>query len=339
MASGLLEVIIGLMLFLEGLKPGLMPLGEAIGNTLPRKSVLPAVLGRAFITGVGVTFAEAAIGALQTAGRLVSVETAPCLYTILNDRAGALVLVVGCGVGLAVVLGTLRFIFGWSLKPLVYLTLVPAPGLSLYVSAHPELQKILGLAWDCGAVRAGPVTVPLVLSLGIGIATSAGKGNAGISGFGIVTLASLFPIIGVLGLGIYIVSTVPVESIMLAATHGSPATAVPAWYGTTPGREIAHCLRAILPLVVFLYLVANKPDHCAIQRQQRPPGGDCVERRQLYPAGLSYRKRTTGRPAFSHFVMPPRTMCTSANPASVSNCAAFAERLSVRQTMATGCSR
>ena len=255
MAFGLFGVILGLMLFLEGLKLGLMPLGETIGHTLPRKSVLPAVLAIAFSLGVGVTFAEPAIGALRTAGLLVSVETAPYLYTILNDWSGALILVVGCGVGLAAVLGTLRFIYGWSLKPMIYITLVPALGLSLYVSIHPELQKVLGLAWDCGAVTTGPVTVPLVLSLGIGIATSAGKGNATISGFGIVTLASLFPIIGVLGLAIFIVASVPVETIILAATHSSPASVAPTWYETTPGREIMYGLRAILPLVLFLYLV------------------------------------------------------------------------------------
>jgi len=97
--------------------------------------------------------------------------------------------------------------------------------------------------------------VPLVLALGIGIATSAGKGNASLSGFGIVTLASLFPVIGVLGLALYVVSSVPVETIIAAATHGSAAAATPAWYETTPGRETVLGLRAILPLVVFLYLV------------------------------------------------------------------------------------
>jgi hypothetical protein len=255
MAFGLLGVIIGLMLFMEGLKLGLMPLGETIGDTLPRKSALPVVLTIAFLLGVGVTFAEPAIGALQTAGQLISVETAPYLYAILNDWSGALVLVVGCGVGLATVLGTLRLIYGWSLKPMIYITLVPTLGLSLYASAHPELQKVLGLAWDCGAVTTGPVTVPLILSLGIGIATATGKGNATLSGFGIVTLASLFPIIGVLGLAIYVASSVPVESIILAATTGSPAAAAQAWFESTPGREIVLGLRAILPLVLFLYLV------------------------------------------------------------------------------------
>ena len=138
---------------------------------------------------------------------------------------------------------------------MIYLTLVPALILSLYAAAHPELQKVLGLAWDCGAVTTGPVTVPLVLSLGIGIASSTGKGNATLSGFGIVTLASLFPIIGVLGLAIYIAATVPVESIIQAATAGNPAAATQVWYESTPGREIVLGLRAILPLVLFLYLV------------------------------------------------------------------------------------
>ena len=255
MAFGLLGVIVGLMLFMEGLKLGLMPLGETIGHTLPRKSTLPVVLVVAFLLGVGVTFAEPAIGALQTAGQLISVEAAPYLYTILTEWSGPLVLVVGCGVGLAAVLGTLRFIYGWSLKPLIYITLVPALGLSIYASTHPELQKILGLAWDCGAVTTGPVTVPLVLALGIGIATSAGKGNANLAGFGIVTLASLFPIIGVLGLAIYVAATVPVESITLASRYADAIPVAPAWYDTTPGREILFGTRAILPLVVFLYLV------------------------------------------------------------------------------------
>jgi hypothetical protein len=255
MAFGLLGVIVGLMLFMEGLKLGLMPLGETIGHTLPRKSTLPVVLVVAFLLGVGVTFAEPAIGALQTAGQLISVEAAPYLYTILTEWSGPLVLVVGCGVGLAAVLGTLRFIYGWSLKPLIYITLVPALGLSIYASTHSELQIILGLAWDCGAVTTGPVTVPLVLALGIGIATSAGKGNANLAGFGIVTLASLFPIIGVLGLAIYVAATVPVESITLASRYADAIPVAPAWYDTTPGREILFGMRAILPLVVFLYLV------------------------------------------------------------------------------------
>ena len=118
-----------------------------------------------------------------------------------------LVLLVGAGVGLAAVLGTVRFLFGWSLKPLIYLTLAPTLLLTLYLASDPQLSNTLALAWDCGAVTTGPVTVPVVLSLGIGIASAAGKGDSSLSGFGIVTLASLFPIIGVQALRLYVAAS------------------------------------------------------------------------------------------------------------------------------------
>lgn len=256
-SGGLTAVIVGLMLFMEGLKVGLMPFGESLGNTLPAKAHLTVVLVIAFLLGIGVTFAEPAIGALKAAGQIVRVESAPYLYALLNDWAETLVLVVGIGVGAAAVLGTLRFLYGWSLKPLIYLTLVPTIGLTLYISADPELSKMLGLAWDCGAVTTGPVTVPLVLSLGIGIAAAAGKGDAPLSGFGIVTLASLFPIVAVQALAVYVAGTTTPEAIVAGAAAAAVdgAGSVTAWYQATPWAEVIAGLRAIVPLVLFLLLV------------------------------------------------------------------------------------
>lgn len=257
--GGLFAVIAGLMFFMEGLKLGLMPFGTVIGATLPRKSSLPIVLIIILLLGIGVTFAEPAISALKTAGQNVAVESAPYLYALLNDWADALVLVVGASVGLAAVIGTLRFLHGWSLKPLIYMSLIPVLGLSMYAASVPELRSALGLAWDTGAVTTGPVTVPLVLSLGIGIAAAAGKGDSGLSGFGIVTLASLFPIGGVLCLLLYVASTAsPAEIIAaVAAAKAAAQTVVPAWYERSPGLEIVLGIRAILPLVLFLFLVLS----------------------------------------------------------------------------------
>lgn len=255
-AGGLLSVMIGLMVFMEGLKMGLMPLGEIIGNTLPAKSPLPVVLVVVFLLGIGVTFAEPAIGALKTAGSIIQVERAPYLYTLLNDWADVLVLIVGVGVGLAAVLGTVRFLYGWSLKPFIYATLIPAIGLTAYIMFDPDLNKMLGLAWDCGAVTTGPVTVPLVLSLGVGIAAAAGKGDSSLSGFGIVTLASLFPVIAVLGLALYVAQVTTPEAIIAGAASAAAAadTAIP-WHARTPFVEIILGLRAIVPLVLFLLAV------------------------------------------------------------------------------------
>jgi len=255
--GGLFAVIVGLMFFMEGLKLGLMPFGTVIGSNLPRKSPLPVVLLITLLLGIGVTFAEPAIGALQAAGQNVSVERAPYLYALLNFWSTELVLVVGFSVGLAAVIGTLRFLYSWSLKPLIYGSLVPLLALTMYASVDPEIRNVIGLAWDCGAVTTGPVTVPLVLSLGIGIAAAAGKGESGLSGFGIVTLASLFPIIGVFLLAFYVSYTVaPAEIIEIARQAAEAARAVePRWFERSPGVEIVLGVRAILPLALFLFLV------------------------------------------------------------------------------------
>ncbi len=266
--GGLFAVITGLMFFMEGLQLGLMPFGTIIGSQLPRKSPLPLVLIVTMLLGIGVTFAEPAIGALKAAGENVAVERAPYLYAMLNDWSEVLVLVVGASVGLAAVIGTLRFLYGWSLKPLIYASLLPLLVLTVLTAFDPDLQKIVGLAWDCGAVTTGPVTVPLVLSLGIGIAVAAGKGDSGLSGFGIVTLASLFPIIGVMMLSLYISYTVtPQEIIESARLAAAAAQVLPAWYERSPGVEIILGVRAILPLVLFLFVVLRIVLHEKLDKQ------------------------------------------------------------------------
>ena len=250
---GLVAVIIGLAVFMEGLSTGLMPFGTIIGDNLPKKASMPVVLTRIGILGVGVTFAEPAIGALQAFGSSVDVMAAPYLYEILNNWTMPLVLMVGGGVGIAAILGTIRFVRGWSLKPMIYAALFPVVILTIYAWLDPNLKSILGLAWDCGAVTTGPVTVPLVLSLGIGIANAAGKGNSSLSGFGVVTMASLFPILAVLVLAIFVSFTISPEEIIAAAKISSSVVqAEPTIWDKTPLVEIILGVRAILPLVLFL---------------------------------------------------------------------------------------
>jgi hypothetical protein len=202
-ATGLLIVVMGLTFFMEGLRLGLMPFGETIGAILPRNSSLPMIMLFAFILGVGATFAEPAISILKKAGGGVSPEAAPLLYSILNDFSGQLVMCVGFGVGCAVTLGVLRFFYGWSMKILIIPIVTVLLCITLYCYFNPILNPVIGLAWDCGAVTTGPVTVPLVLALGIGVCRIINdKDNAG-AGFGIVTLASLFPILAVLSLSLF----------------------------------------------------------------------------------------------------------------------------------------
>ncbi len=257
---GLVAVIVGLMIFMEGLKLGLMPFGDIIGNTLPKKLPLVGVLIIAGLLGIGVTYAEPAIGTLKIAGSLVDPTKAPALFYALQVQTETTVLAVGIGVGFAAVIGSMRFLYNWSLKPIIYLSLIPTTLLTAYCAMDPLLSSIVGLAWDCGAVTTGPVTVPLVLALGIGIAASGGKGDSSLSGFGIVTLASIFPIIAVLIVGIYFGSTVTIEEMnaanlvvaeaMKTAAGGDMST----WDKILMG-PIKDGVQAIVPLVIFLMII------------------------------------------------------------------------------------
>ena len=89
------------------------------------------------------------------------------------------------------------------MKTLV-LTLVPVTlALSYAVVNHSSRGDVVGLAWDLGAVTTGPVTVPLVIALGVGVA-GAGHNSSPLTGFGVVTLASLIPVDAVLVLSLFL---------------------------------------------------------------------------------------------------------------------------------------
>lgn len=215
-ALGLSLVVLGLMFFMEGLLLGLMPLGEIIGVKLPQKARSPVILTFAFILGLGATFAEPAIGVLKDAGSSVKPWEAPLLFALLNKHAGILVWSVGLGVGVAVVFGMLLFLRNWRLKIFIYLLVGILSGMTVLgfvlhtLGINDNILFLTGLAWDCGAVTTGPVTVPLVLALGIGISRIAGGGTSGPGGgFGVVTLASLFPVLAVLILGFAFIGHVP----------------------------------------------------------------------------------------------------------------------------------
>ncbi|MCM2289348.1 MAG: DUF1538 domain-containing protein [Sulfuritalea sp.] len=270
-AFGMLSVMLGLMLFMDGVKYGLMPFSENIGFNLPNRTTPVVVLGFAFLLGGIATFAEPAIGALRAAGGGVDPVRAPWLHLLLTRYPDRLVLAVGIGVGLAVVVGMLRFFFAWRMKTLIIATLLPCLALTLYAGLDPRLEPIIGLAWDCGAITTGPVTVPLVLALGIGVAAAAGQEDNPLAGFGIVTLASLFPAIAVLLVGIGLVAEVP-DPAALPPIVGADATV--AWWDQTPVAELVAALRAIGPLIVLLWLV------------QRFLLGEAIKQRNLVVYGV-----------------------------------------------------
>jgi len=245
---GIVVVMLGLMFFMEGLKNGLMPFSENIGHLMPGHASYLGVLGVAFVLGAAATFAEPAIGALRAAGSLTDPENAASLYYLLNHRADDVVLTVAASVGAAVLISMLRFMQGWPLKRLVILVALPALALTVYLALDPRLAPLIGFAWDCGAITTGPVTVPIVLALGIGVSAAAGSEDNPLAGFGIVTLASLFPPLAVMTLGIFgtgELGTLPPPVVEAVAAPDSGRTT----------EAIITALRAIIPLAFFLWVI------------------------------------------------------------------------------------
>lgn len=207
--AGIVLVILGLAFFLEGIRLGLMPLGERVGIQLPRRGGILGVLGFGVLLGIGATLAEPAIATLQTVAQGILPWRAPILFFMVETIPHVLVLAISGGVGIAVALGLMRFYVGISLKPFIFAIIPSALLITLYVARNPRFAPILGLAWDAGAVTTGTVTVPLVLALGIGVARGAGRSRGGSAGFGVVMLASSIPVIAVILVALVVGQGVP----------------------------------------------------------------------------------------------------------------------------------
>lgn len=311
---GVVLVVVGLTFFMEGLLLGLMPLGEMIGIRLPQKSRLPTILAFAFVLGVGATFAEPAVGVLKVAGSNVKAWDAPLLFLLLNRYADYLVYAVGVGVGIAVVFGMLRFLYGWSLKPFIYVLIPLLLGLSIWSAFEPNMIYLTGLAWDCGGVTTGPVTVPLVLALGIGVCRVVARdGGSASGGFGVVTLASALPIVLVLGLGMVLTSRVPqpmAQAEFLAAANRDRAAmlfeSVPRMTGYVLGNADAAGQLAYFDgnreaMFSFLRRLAADdaekaavfgPDGEAKFREWAALGADSAQRLALFGSAENARRET-----------------------------------------------
>lgn len=195
---GLLCVVGGLSLFMQGLEYGLFPLGESLAQSFAGKRSLFALLSFAFCLGFGATVAEPALIAIAEEAAKVASEAGA-----IPDDDGArsgyafnLRMVVAFSVGIAVLIGVLRILKGWPIHRLIiggYLLVT-----LLTVFAPPE---IVGVAYDSGGVTTSTMTVPLVTALGVGLATTIRGRNPLVDGFGIIALASLTPMICVMAYG------------------------------------------------------------------------------------------------------------------------------------------
>lgn len=199
--AGLVFVVVGLSLFVQGLEMGLFPLGEGMAHGLVRKGKLSALLGFAFCLGFGTTVAEPALIAVcakaaevaGAGGFIADSEMAR------DDYAFQLRLTVAFSVGAALVLGVFRILKGWPIHYLIIGGYVLVEVLTAFAPA-----EIVGIAYDSGGVTTSTITVPLVTALGVGLASTIRGRSPLLDGFGLIAFASLSPMIFVLVFGMVV---------------------------------------------------------------------------------------------------------------------------------------
>lgn len=198
---GTFFVVLGLTFFIYGLNMSLFPIGDSMAHAFARKGSVSWLLLFAFALGFGTTVAEPALIAVSKEAATVA-ASAGFIEQNADARhsyATSLRYTVAVSVGLAIVIGVLRILRGWSIHYMImggYLLVVIMTGFA------PE--EIIGIAYDSGGVTTSTITVPLVTALGVGLASSIEGRSPLVDGFGLIAFASLTPIIFVMGFGMLV---------------------------------------------------------------------------------------------------------------------------------------
>lgn len=184
-----LLLVIGMALFNLGADMAMTPMGEKVGSGLTKTKSIPIVLLICFILGLLITIAEPDLSVL--ASYVSDIVSSPVLIGT-----------VGFGVGLFLVIAILRMMGKTDLSSLlIFLYFVLFSFGSILLVQGKD--SFIALSFDSGGVTTGPITVPFIMALGVGIASVLGGKNSKENSFGIVALCSVGPILAVLILGVF----------------------------------------------------------------------------------------------------------------------------------------
>ena len=220
--AGACLLIIGMGFFTLGADMAMMPIGEHVGSRMAKFKKLGIIALLCFFIGAIITIAEPDLKVL--AHQMPSV---PDMVLILS---------VACGVGAFLALSFLRTLFGWNLSTMLMVGYAVVFLLTLFVP-----QEFLAVAFDSGGVTTGPMTVPFIMALGLGLASIGKSEKAGTNSFGMIALCSLGPILAVLLLG-----------LMYDATAGSYTPFVIPEVNST--RDLPVLLFFLVFQIIFLRL-------------------------------------------------------------------------------------
>ena len=188
-ACSSLALVFGIALFNLGADIAMTPMGEQIGSALPKAGKFKTLLLVCFVMGLFITIAEPDLSVLASQ-----------VKEVINSTA--LTVSIGVGVGLFLLLSVLKIVFRVSLSQMLtffYMLLFALVSLVL-INGN---ASFLPLAFDSGGVTTGPITVPFIMALGMGVSASLGDKKDRESSFGFIALCSIGPILAVMLLGVF----------------------------------------------------------------------------------------------------------------------------------------
>ncbi len=228
--GGGLLLIIGLTIFLLGVDLGIQPMGERCGAELTKKRSLTLLLGVALVIGFIVTAAEPDI---QVFGDQVR-----SIFPFVNKLS--ITFVIAGGVGLFIMLGLLRTVLNLSIKWTFFISYSLIFALTFFT---PE--SFIGIAFDSGGATTGPMTVPFIMALGLGVSSVRDDNN---NSFGLTGVCSIGPVMAVL------IYAIVVRSAVGTVAEPVATTAVTESFAQIVGHVFRESLFSIAPLFALFVI-------------------------------------------------------------------------------------
>ena len=230
---GALLLVTGMGLFSLGAEQSMTHIGTKIGTALTKTKNLPLILGVSFLLGFAITVAEPDLQVLAD--------------TVPHIEKTALLAVVGAGVGFFMALCMIRILYGIKLRWVLIICYAIVFALAAFTD-----KDFLSIAFDSGGVTTGPMTVPFILALGLGVTNIRSDSSAKADSFGLVALCSIGPILAVLILGLFYGKSSGVTEISMAAYEST--TAIGGAFLTEIPHELRDMAVSMLPIIVIFLL-------------------------------------------------------------------------------------
>lgn len=223
-------LIIGLTIFLLGVDLGIQPMGERCGAELTKKRSLPLLLIVAFIIGFIVTAAEPDIQVFGDQVRGV--------FSFVNKSA--ITFVIAAGVGLFIMIGLLRTVLNLSIKWTFFISYAILFGIAMFAP-----DSFMGIAFDSGGATTGPMTVPFIMALGLGVSSVRDDND---NSFGLTGVCSVGPVMAVIiyAIALKIGGAFENSAQVLETTAESAESVIS--FGTTFVHVLKESLISIAPL-------------------------------------------------------------------------------------------